>query len=72
VTVSRTVGNQWLVDSGLASGDRLIVEGLQKVQPGMTVTAVEAPPAATVAADPQHADGAGTADAKAAAAGAAH
>jgi membrane fusion protein (multidrug efflux system) len=42
VKVSRTIGDQWLVDDGLASGDRLIVEGLQKVQPGMTVKAVEA------------------------------
>jgi membrane fusion protein, multidrug efflux system len=42
VKVSRNIGNQWLVDEGLASGDRLIVEGLQKVQPGMAVKAVEA------------------------------
>lgn len=42
VRVSRTIGDQWLIDDGLASGDRLIVEGLQKVQPGMSVTAVEA------------------------------
>jgi membrane fusion protein (multidrug efflux system) len=41
VKVSRTIGNQWLVDDGLVSGDRLIVEGLQKVQPGMAVQAVE-------------------------------
>jgi len=53
VVVSRTVGDQWLVDSGLAAGDRVIVEGLQKVQPGMAVVAVEAAPqpaAATPAA----------------------
>jgi membrane fusion protein (multidrug efflux system) len=42
VKVSRTIGDQWLVDDGLASGDRLIVEGVQKVQPGMPVTAIEA------------------------------
>ena len=34
VKASRTVGDQWLVDAGLAAGDRVIVEGLQKVQPG--------------------------------------
>jgi membrane fusion protein (multidrug efflux system) len=45
VKVSRTIGDQWLVDDGLASGDRLIVEGLQKVQPGMSVQAVESTPA---------------------------
>jgi membrane fusion protein (multidrug efflux system) len=56
VKVSRTVGDQWLVEDGLAAGDRVIVEGLQKVQPGMPVTTAEAPaadaaaPAAGVAA----------------------
>ena len=41
VKVSRTVGDQWLVDEGLAAGDRVIVEGLQKVAPDMTVNPVE-------------------------------
>jgi membrane fusion protein, multidrug efflux system len=50
VKVSRTIGDQWLVDDGLASGDRVIVEGLQKVQPGMAVKSVEAVPATDVAA----------------------
>jgi membrane fusion protein, multidrug efflux system len=60
VKVSRTVGDQWLVDEGLASGDRVIVEGLQKVQPGIAVKAVEAAPAADVAAHPAAAtDGGG-------------
>jgi membrane fusion protein (multidrug efflux system) len=40
--VSRTMGDKWLVEEGLAAGDRVIVEGLQKVQPGITVDAVEA------------------------------
>ena len=30
----RAVGNQWLVSSGLSKGDRVIVEGLQRVRPG--------------------------------------
>jgi membrane fusion protein (multidrug efflux system) len=42
VQVSRTIGDQWLVDGGLAAGDRVIVAGLQKVQPGMPVQATEA------------------------------
>jgi len=42
VKVSRTVGDQWLVEDGLAAGDRIIVEGVQKIQPGMAVTPVEA------------------------------
>ncbi|MGH8072711.1 MAG: efflux RND transporter periplasmic adaptor subunit [Lysobacter sp.] len=42
VKVSRTVGDQWLVEDGLAAGDKVIVEGLQKVQPGAPVDATEA------------------------------
>lgn len=33
----RTVGNRWLVTEGLQDGDRLITEGIQFVQPGVTV-----------------------------------
>lgn len=40
VVVSRTVGDQWLVEEGLAAGDRVIVEGLQKIEPGAPVVAV--------------------------------
>jgi membrane fusion protein (multidrug efflux system) len=29
-----TVGDQWLVKSGLAEGERVIIEGVQKVRPG--------------------------------------
>ena len=35
IKVSRTVGDTWLVEEGLAAGDRVIVEGLQKVKPGI-------------------------------------
>ncbi len=41
VRVSSTVGDRWLVEDGLAAGDRVIVEGLQKVQPGAPASAVE-------------------------------
>ncbi|WP_415822081.1 efflux RND transporter periplasmic adaptor subunit [Bordetella tumbae] len=37
----RTVGDQWLVTDGLKAGDKVIVEGLQSVQPGVEVTAKE-------------------------------
>jgi membrane fusion protein (multidrug efflux system) len=37
---SRAFGDQWLVLSGLASGDRVIVDGLQKVRPGAVVKVV--------------------------------
>jgi membrane fusion protein, multidrug efflux system len=50
VKVSRTVGNQWLIDDGLVAGDRVIVEGLQKVQPGMPVKPVEASATSGIAA----------------------
>jgi membrane fusion protein (multidrug efflux system) len=49
VDVSRAVGNRWLVDQGLQAGDRLIVSGLQKIQPGMPVQAVEAAPQSATA-----------------------
>ena len=42
VQVSRTVSDQWLVNGGLVEGDRVIVEGLQKVRPGTQVTVTEA------------------------------
>ena len=37
----RTVGNRWLIGDGLAAGDKLIVDGLQKIGPGMPVTPVD-------------------------------
>jgi len=40
--VERTIGNRWLVTKGLNAGDRLIVEGVGKVRPGMAVRAVPA------------------------------
>ena len=40
ITVSSAVGDQWIVTSGLKAGDHVILEGLQKVQPGMTVKPV--------------------------------
>jgi membrane fusion protein (multidrug efflux system) len=42
IATTRTVGPKWLVTSGLAAGDRVIVEGLQSAQPGAAVRAVPA------------------------------
>ena len=42
VVVSRAIGNKWLVESGLKAGDKLIIEGLQKIAPGAPVNATEA------------------------------
>jgi membrane fusion protein (multidrug efflux system) len=40
LTLNRAIGDKWLVSSGLAAGERVIVEGLLNVRPGMTVKAV--------------------------------
>jgi membrane fusion protein (multidrug efflux system) len=50
--LGRAVGNQWLVTRGLKAGDRLIVEGLQRVRPDQVVTPVAASSAAQMAAKP--------------------
>lgn len=42
IEVGRAVGDKWLVTSGLAAGERIIVEGLQKARPGAKVKVVEA------------------------------
>ena len=39
-------GGNWLIEQGLAPGDRVIVEGVQKVGPGMVVKPVPAGPVA--------------------------
>ena len=36
--VQRSIGNSWLVNEGLADGDRVIVEGTQRVRDGQEVT----------------------------------
>jgi len=43
VQASRTIGDQWLIDSGLSAGERVIVAGLQKVRPGAVVRPIERP-----------------------------
>jgi membrane fusion protein (multidrug efflux system) len=40
LSTDRALGDKWLVTSGLAIGDRVIVEGLQKARPGATVKVV--------------------------------
>ena len=43
--LGEAAGDKWVVKSGLKVGDRLIVEGLQKVKPGATAVALDAPSA---------------------------
>ena len=40
VTTERTVGDRWVVSQGLQAGDRLIVEGLGRIQAGQAVKPV--------------------------------
>jgi membrane fusion protein (multidrug efflux system) len=40
IVADRTMGDQWLVTAGLAAGDRLIVEGTDRVRPGQAVKPV--------------------------------
>jgi membrane fusion protein (multidrug efflux system) len=42
VTADRSINGEWLITAGLAAGDRVIVDGLQKAKPGSPVKAVPA------------------------------
>tara|TARA_R110002049_G_scaffold20717_12_gene75959 strand:- start:7806 stop:8858 length:1053 start_codon:yes stop_codon:yes gene_type:complete len=42
IEVRDTIGDKWLVSSGLDAGDRVVVEGLQKIRPGDTVQVISA------------------------------
>lgn len=44
LVAERAIDNAWLVSEGLAAGDRVIVEGVQKVRPGDHVEVVPATP----------------------------
>jgi len=39
VKAGERVGNVWIIDSGLKPGEKVIVEGIQKVKPGVQVSA---------------------------------
>ena len=42
VQTAQSIGDRWVVTEGLAPGERVIVEGLQRVRPGVQVQADEA------------------------------
>lgn len=46
IATERTVGDQWIVTDGVDNGDRIVLEGVSKVMPGVKVK-VEAPVAAS-------------------------
>jgi membrane fusion protein (multidrug efflux system) len=56
VKTGNASGNSWIITDGLKEGDQVVVEGLQKVQPGATVKPVPwqkaAPQTAPVAGAP--------------------
>ncbi len=60
VTLGERVGNLWLVEKGLKPRERVIVEGIQRVRPGMKVSPKPAPSGAKAeggAASPDTASG---------------
>jgi len=50
IVATYRIGNDWVVDSGLKAGDRVVVEGIGKVKSGAPVKPVPAAAAAGVAA----------------------
>ncbi len=47
VKVGERTGSLWIIDEGLKRGDRVVVEGFQKVKAGQTVTPKPVLPEAT-------------------------
>jgi membrane fusion protein, multidrug efflux system len=43
VKVGQKVGSMWVIEEGVKPGEKVVVEGLQRVQSGMTVTSKPAP-----------------------------
>lgn len=43
ITLGQAMGGSWVVLSGLASGDRVVVSGVQKIRPGMKVAPNDTP-----------------------------
>jgi membrane fusion protein (multidrug efflux system) len=57
IKIGQAVGNKWIVTDGLKAGESVIVEGLQKFQPGMVVKPVPFNPAGGNSASPAPARG---------------
>ncbi len=54
LTLDRAIGDKWLVSTGLAPGDRVIVEGIQRVRPGAAVKVVPFKESGTKRAAPEN------------------
>ncbi|MBW1953674.1 MAG: efflux RND transporter periplasmic adaptor subunit, partial [Deltaproteobacteria bacterium] len=55
LTLDRAIGDQWLVASGLIPGEQVIVEGIQRVRPGVAVKAVPFEPGRKEGLKPENA-----------------
>jgi len=42
IKTEQAIGNKWLVSDGLAEGDQVILDGMQKIKPGTEVSVTEA------------------------------
>ena len=62
IQATRMLGDNWVVEGGLADGERVIVAGGQKVQPGMLVRTVASQAPASPAPQPTAAKGPATAE----------
>lgn len=58
VTVGQSYGNKWLITSGVNNGERVVVEGFQKIKAGAAVKATEADLNAQPAAAPKNTESA--------------
>ena len=58
VKVGPRVGSLWVIEKGLKRGEKVVVEGLQRIQDGMTVVTKPAPAATDSARDGKPAEGA--------------
>ncbi|WP_255557133.1 efflux RND transporter periplasmic adaptor subunit [Sodalis sp. dw_96] len=56
VVIGDQFEQEYQIKQGLAAGDRVIIEGLQRVQPGMMVNATTAVPVGSAIAEPANAD----------------
>lgn len=43
VVTAQSVGDKWLIESGLQAGERVVTEGLQRLRPGAEVLVAESP-----------------------------
>lgn len=67
IAVDTAVGNRWQVSSGLAAGDRVVVDGFQRIKPGDAVKATEVAPKPMASTAPASAASASAASAASAA-----